>query len=532
MMINVIRQPDAVCMEFDGGKVTAVLQDGLWNAAGAQVAVCEDKGLKITLVGSEQPIRRVFLRWKQEFSGGRFFGDHWERGYGDFEWRGIAPRRVMPWFFLYNDGKETVGAGVMTRPNAMCWWQTDEKGVTLALDVRCGGEGVQPAGAIELCTVKSVEAVVGENAFAAARRLMQALCTGAKLPKAPVYGGNNWYYAYGQSSTPEIIADAARIAKWAEGLENRPFMVIDDGWQIEHGGGYNGGPWDRPNADYPDMKALADGIRAQNVRPGIWLRPLLTRKNVPENWKLQRNIPESELKGGCVLDPSVPEVLEEIREMFRTIESWGYELIKQDFSCFDLLGRWGMDYGASITDDGWAFRDRSKTTAMVIKDLYDAMRAGVKEETLLMGCNTVSHLSTGAFELSRTGDDTSGRFWERTRMMGVNTLAFRMTQHDIFQHSDADCVGLTTAVDWKMNAQWLDVLARSGTPLFVSAAPEAIGPEQDKALREAFAIASVPHKPAEPVDWMETMCPAVWAFDSGEVTYDWYEEFGAEPLMY
>ena len=81
-------------------------------------------------------------------------------------------------------------------------------------------------------------------------------------------------------------------------------------------------------------------------------------------------------------------------------------------------------------------------------------------------------------------------------------------------------------------AQWLDVLARSGTPLFVSAAPEAIGPEQDKALREAFAIASVPHKPAEPVDWMETMCPAVWAFDSGEVTYDWYEEFGAEPLMY
>jgi hypothetical protein len=75
MMINVIRQPDAVCMEFDGGKVTAALQDGLWCAAGAAIAVCEDNGLKITLAGSEQPIRRVFLRWKQEFSGGRFFGD-------------------------------------------------------------------------------------------------------------------------------------------------------------------------------------------------------------------------------------------------------------------------------------------------------------------------------------------------------------------------------------------------------------------------------------------------------------------------
>jgi len=531
-MLDLLRLPDSVRMDVNGTNHTATLTGNTWTADGASVVIEKGNGLTVTLKGSEKPICRIFLRWKQKISEGKFLGDHMERGYGDLEWRGIAPRRVMWWFFLYNKDDKTCGAGVMTRPNALCWWQTDEKGVTLALDVRCGGEGVLPTTAIELCTVKTIDALEGENAFAASRRLMQALCTGAKLPKAPVYGGNNWYYAYGQSSTPEIIADAARIAAWAEGLENRPFMVIDDGWQIEHGGGYNGGPWDRPNADYPDMKALADGIRAQNVRPGIWLRPLLTRKNVPENWKLQRPIPEDVLKGGCVLDPSVPEVLAEVSEMFRTIESWGYELIKQDFSCYDLLGRWGLEFGASVTDDGWAFRDRSKTTAMVIKDLYDAMRAGVRDETMLMGCNTVSHLSTGVFELSRTGDDTSGRFWERTRMMGVNTLAFRMPQHDIFQLSDADCVGLTTQVDWKMNAQWLDVLARSGTPLFVSAAPEAIGEEQEKALKAAFAIASVPQPPAEPLDWLETMCPAKWKCGETTVEYDWYEDFGAEPLMY
>ena len=531
-MLYILRQPDAVRMDVNGTECKALCAKELWSADDACIRITENNGLQITLVGSEKPLRRVFLRWNQPVPAGKLLGDHWERGYGDLEWRGIAPRRVMPWFFLHNDGKNTTGAGVMTRPNALCWWQVDEKGVTLALDVRSGGEGVLPKNTIELCTVRTIEARQGENAFAAAQRLMRTLCTGAKLPKAPVYGGNNWYYAYGQSSTPEIIADAARIASWSEGLANRPFMVIDDGLQIEHGGGYNGGPWDRSNEDYPDMKALADGIRAQNVRPGIWLRPLLTCKEVPEHWKLQRPIAAEVLKGGCVLDPSVPEVLAEISEMFRTIESWGYELIKQDFSCYDLLGRWGMDYGASVTDDGWSFRDRSKTTAMVIKDLYDAMRAGVKDETMLMGCNTISHLSTGAFELSRTGDDTSGRFWERTRMMGVNTLAFRMPMHDIFQYVDADCVGLTTKVDWKMNRQWLDVLARSGTPLFVSAAPEAIGPEQEKALREAFRIASEPQTPAEPLDWMETMCPAKWKCGEDIVEYDWYEEFGAEPLLY
>ena len=217
--------------------------------------------------------------------------------------------------------------------------------------------------------------------------------------------------------------------------------------------------------------------------------------------------------------------------MFRGLEAWGYELIKQDFSSFDLLGRWGMQYGATLTDDGWAFADRTKTTAMAIKDLYDAMRRGVSDDTLLMGCNTFPHLSAGVFELSRTGDDTSGRFWERTRFMGVNTLAFRMPQHGIFQSCDADCVGLTRAVEWEKNALWLDVLARSGTPLFVSAAPDAVGPEQERALKAAFALAAQPHAPAEPLDWMTTTCPAVWRTDTGDFTYDWCGDFGAEPLV-
>ena len=38
---------------------------------------------------------------------------------------------------------------------------------------------------------------------------------------------------------------------------------------------------------------------------------------------------------------------------------------------------------------------------------------------------------------NRTGDDTSGRIWERTRRMGVNTLAFRLPQHNAFYHIDA-----------------------------------------------------------------------------------------------
>ena len=520
------RCPDAVKFQFEDGEVRAqALGGGTFEAGGA--ALRTDAGahrLRVTLTACEKPLMRVFLRWKTRIPQGvRVLGDHWERGYGDMEWRGLVPERVLPWYFLLADRDgNNCGAGVMVRPNALCWWQADASGVTLALDVRCGGMGFVPAGETELCTVCVLPAQAGESAFAAARRLAAALCpeTMRRLPKAPVYGGNNWYYAYGSSSSEEILGDARRIAELTEGLSNRPFMVIDDGWQTAHGGGYNGGPWDRSNADYPDMAALARGMKEMDVRPGIWLRPLLTKKPVPERWKLQRGIPQRELHGGCVLDPSVPEVLDEIAADFARLEEWGYELIKQDFTTFDLLGRWGVAFGAELTDGTWRFADRSKTTAMVIKDLYDAMRRGVSDDTLLMGCNTMPHLSTGVFELSRTGDDTSGRIWERTRLMGPNTLAFRMPQHDIFQSCDADCVGLTRNVSWAMNEKWLDVLARSGTPLFVSAAPDALGDAQKQALRAAFRMVSEPRTPAEPLDWMETTCPARWKTQEGEVEYD------------
>ena len=110
--------------------------------------------------------------------------------------------------------------------------------------------------------------------------------------------------------------------------------------------------------------------------------------------------------------------------------------------------------------------------------------------------------------------------------MGINTLAFRMCQHDAFFAADADCVGLTRHVPWELNRQWLDVLARSGTPLFVSAAPDAVGPEQANALRRAFAHASRPQPPGEPLDWLNTTCPRTWRLNGERVQFDWYASDG------
>ncbi len=155
-----------------------------------------------------------------------------------------------------------------------------------------------------------------------------------------------------------------------------------------------------------------------------------------------------------------PRPLKRLRRDIRTLAGWGYQLIKHDFSTYDLLGRWGFAMGAQLTDDNWNFADRSRTNAEVILDLYRAIREAAGD-VMLLGCNTVGHLTAGFFELQRIGDDTSGRDWNRTRKMGVNTLAFRAPQHNTFFAVDADCVGLTRQIPWELNRQWLDLLAEA-----------------------------------------------------------------------
>ncbi len=52
---------------------------------------------RVTLTAQSTGVRFVTLFWEAALPDGcRFLGDAWERGYGDFEWRGFVFDRVMP----------------------------------------------------------------------------------------------------------------------------------------------------------------------------------------------------------------------------------------------------------------------------------------------------------------------------------------------------------------------------------------------------------------------------------------------------
>jgi alpha-galactosidase len=46
-----------------------------------------------------------------------------------------------------------------------------------------------------------------------------------------VYGSNDWYWAYGNNSADSVRLDAQHIVELSPAGTNRPFVVIDDGWQ-------------------------------------------------------------------------------------------------------------------------------------------------------------------------------------------------------------------------------------------------------------------------------------------------------------
>lgn len=515
-MVDIIRTPDSIdiiCEEQE-------------NKASVDFKIEENKIHFFLKANGSRP-KMIKVRWNYETKEKvSVLGDAWERAYGDLEWRSLSGERFLPWYFLASNGTQTVGCGAMVGPNSFICFQYDAKGVLAWFDVRNGGRGVN-LGERELLMGTIVCEHYSEiSEFEAAKVFCKVMSPSPRIPKFPVYGSNNWYYAYGNSSYEEIVNDSKIIAKLTEGLENRPFMVIDDGWS-EYA---CAGPWN-PNKKFGDMKALAEDMKNTGVKPGIWIRPLhddIALAEHPEwGYKVGKNETVEKF-----LDPTHPQVKEYLKDVLYRIKGWGYELLKHDFTTYDLFGNFGFSMTGTVTADlDWDFYDDTKTNAEIALDLYNLIRDAVGD-MIIIGCNTISHLSAGIFEVNRIGDDTSGRYWNRTRIMGVNSLAFRLPQNDAFYKIDADCVGMIPDnIDWKLNRQWLDLLAKSGSPLFVSIHPQSLSEQVKADLKEAFRINSIQQNVAEPTDWMYNVTPSNWNIDGKEEKYDFFDSDSVDPRI-
>ena len=491
------------------GQVDLTLENGVSCYEDVKV---EFDGAHVAITGGETKLKTLEIEFKNEFfRDALVLCDGFERGYGEFAWKKPDYNRLMPWYFGAFENNKTYCFGVKTRPNTICTWRCDENRITLIVDLRNGKNPLALKGRrIEACQM--VTETYEGDAFDALCAFCKVMCDDAKLLPGPIYGGNDWYCNYGDSSAEKILRHTQRIVECAPKDGPKPYMVIDDGWQVC---ARCTGPWYTGNQLFGDMGVLAKQIEEMGAIPGIWVRPLRTVEMIPQDWVLTRQDDYAFL-----MDPSVPAVLDKVAEDITRIRNWGYKLIKHDFTTGDTFGLWGFE----MTDDYVSqkeFADKTKTTAEIIKNLYQTIRDAAGDDIAIIGCNTISHLSAGYFEIQRTGDDTSGVDWARTKKYGINTLAFRMPQHNAFYAADADCVGITRKLDWNINRRWLDVLAKSGTPLFISIGDDAFTDEVKADITAAFKLAVSCETVSRPVDWMENIIPEVWDSIFGRDTYQW-----------
>ncbi len=506
---DILKLPSSVTFEFENETVTVKPTENEVALSSVSLAFKErEDGTSIILKANDGALKFITLRWSGECSQNALvLGDAIERAYGNLEWQSLEGERDLPWYALLNLDTETVGYGVKVRPSAFCTWRVDEQGVTLILDTCNGSHGTLFNGReVELCTLVSAR-YEGITAYEAGVEFCKLMCTDGVFPKEKVYGSNNWYYAYGKSSEKEIKRDADYLAELTVGLTPRPYMVIDDCWQKNK----CAGPWDELHPKFKDMSALAGYIKDKDLKPGIWLRPLCFKgMTFPKNRVLR------EFNDGTVLDVTVKEANEYVLKAFRDCRKWGYELIKFDFTTHDIFNRYFFNPTSKLGVGEWSFGDRSRTNAEIIVKFYKDIREA-SGDAVIIGCNTISHLSAGIFEMQRTGDDTSGKEWKRTKKMGFNTLAFRMIQHNVFYTVDADCVGITRRVPWRYNKEWLYILSRSGTPLFISSKKGVANKKQIEAIKEAFSVNCRQENVTYPINWQSTRTPDRWSIDGEEV---------------
>ncbi len=529
---RLLPMPTSVEALMDTGRITLNASKGKsqWHGQGIDLElVKEGNALGAYVVGGKKGIQKVDMVWKMKFSEqAKYLGDHWERTYGDVGWLPMNDFDIRPWYFMMYDGTQTTGIGVKTGPAAMCYWHVSPNELRLTLDVRNGSTGVRLSGRkLKAAALVMRKGAADETPFDATSRFCQMMCENPRLPKQPVYGINDWYYAYGNNSDEGTIRNCIYFSEMVTVPSNKPYCIIDGGWakpENLNGGDYSQVTFNQLDVDerrFKGMPQLTDRIKEEGFRPGIWIRPFWALADDPNNITLSTKPGRSENTPQRILDPSIPESKERIASYFKNAIDWGFDMIKHDYATYDLFGLWGFEMlDRDFTPNGWHFHDQSKTSAEITLDAFRVIREA-SGDALLIGCNTISHLAAGLFELQRTGDDTSGREWARTKKMGINTLAFRLPQHRHFYDLDADCVGLTTQVPWELNKEWLDLLARSGTATFVSASTEALRPEVRKAIKEAFRYAAVEQTNVRPLDWMESLTPSVWSFDGKKVRYDW-----------
>jgi len=228
-----------------------------------------------------------------------------------------------------------------------------------------------------------------------------------KMGVKPIHAEKNmtgyctWYYYYKDVSEAHMLENIEALAANRSPYAAE-YVQIDDGYQT-----FQGDWLDQCEAWPTPVREIAAKITSAGMKAGIWLMPTTasTQSRVfreHPDWfvKNEQGKPVTQSgwgpdpEWGC-LDATNPEVLDHIRNIFKTFRSWGFTYFKMDGLYF------GLQRGIR--------KDPGSTTVSAFRLLLKTIREAVPD-CLLMACSEPFLPCLGLVDNARVSNDTSRYF--------------------------------------------------------------------------------------------------------------------------
>ena len=303
----------------------------------------------------------------------------------------------------------------------------------------------------------------------------------------PPSGWCSWYFYYQEINEDEV----KRNAKWiAENLKDYGASVVqlDDGWQgIGRGLGENR-DWTTIDKRFAGgMDKLAAYIKSFGLTPGIWLAPHgQSNESVVRNHagvfmlKPDGTSASSTWEGTFLVDPSTAEGQEYLKQLFKTLASWGYDYFKIDGQ--PIVIREYRNKKASM-------KNPPEDSDQLYRKTLDSIREAIGPDRYLLGCWVVPLEGVGIMNGSRIGADILPN-WDGFKFAMRATMEYYFL-HNVAWYADPDVMVVRSPLPLEQARAWATLQGLTGQAVLTSDRLMDLSAERVELLRRVYPAVDI-----------------------------------------